>query len=216
MKSMIDSIWHIRGSVPLRPGQDAEEAFTRLDPLFATRGTTHRRDGDTLTFHKKDQEAQDKLSIFDGGTLRVEAGPGGRALRYNMKSRALLYCFLAPLLFLAIAQVTVLIGQYEANAAKAEESDKKEKAEDEDLPQHFIDAALGAPVPEKPSADDAEEDKGPKPTAAYIFAGIFAALYVVGRILESWLVKSLFRRRLSGDTGDIRASGDTPGTRLPV
>ena len=71
-------IWHIRGSVELAPGQSSDEAFERLAPLFRQTGTSHERTGDTLTFRKKDQAAQDKMSIFDGGVLWVErqaAGP---------------------------------------------------------------------------------------------------------------------------------------------
>lgn len=36
-------------------------------------------------------------------------------------------------------------------------------------------------------------------TPGYVFAGIFAALYVVGRILEPRLIRSVFRKSLSGD-----------------
>lgn len=35
-------------------------------------------------------------------------------------------------------------------------------------------------------------------TPAYVFAGIFSALYVAGRILEPWLIKNAFLKRLSG------------------
>ena len=65
-----------------------------------------------------------------------------------------------------------------------------------------IDKALGAPEPEKPGKKDAnkgdDDHKKPSPTAAYVFAAIFATLYVIGRILEDRLVKTLFRRRLLG------------------
>jgi len=43
------------------------DAFDRLDPLFRQTGTSHERTDDTLVFRKKDQAAQDKMSIFDGG-----------------------------------------------------------------------------------------------------------------------------------------------------
>jgi hypothetical protein len=67
------------------------------------------------------------------------------------------------------------------------------------MPMNPIDKALGAPAPEPAKKDDAdmeEERKKPSPTPAYVFAGIFAALYVVGRILEDRLVKALFKRNL--------------------
>ncbi|WP_103094023.1 hypothetical protein [Novosphingobium guangzhouense] len=34
---------------------------------------------------------------------------------------------------------------------------------------------------------------------AFVFAGIFATLYVVGRILEPWLIRSVFRKNLGPD-----------------
>ena len=36
-----------------------------------------------------------------------------------------------------------------------------------------------------------------RPTAAYVFAALFALLYVVGRVLESRLIKSLFKKGLA-------------------
>lgn len=205
----IDWIWHIRGSVPLGPGQSSDEAFDRLDPLFRERDTHHDRAHDTLTFRKSNQAPQDKMSIFDGGVLWIERPATGPRLRYDLSSRMLLFCFLAPLLFLAFAQLNVVIGildkpsAEEAAAEKKAEEDEKKNAE---RPQNPIDKFLGAPAPEKPEEDDdeeekkeeEEEDKGPSPTPAYVFAGIFAALYVGGRLLEQWLIKSVFRKRLSG------------------
>lgn len=194
----IDWIWHIRGSLALAPDQSSDEAFGRLDPLFRQTGTSHEWTNDTLTFRKKDQAAQDKMSIFDGGVLRIERGAAGPVLHYHLISRALLACFLAPLLFLALAQMTIALGGFEKTAAEA--ASKKPDKKDAELPQNPIDKALGAPAPEKPKKDDKseEEDKKPSPTSAYVFAAIFAALYIVGRILEPWLVKALFKKRLLG------------------
>jgi hypothetical protein len=227
----IDWIWHVRGSLALAPGQSGDDAFDRLDPLFRQTGTSHERADGTLTFRKKNQAAQDKMSIFDGGVLRIEQGTAGPVLRYHLTSRALLFCFLAPLLFLGFAQLTIAVGTYEKAAAQAAgksgkeaEAAKKKKAEQEkkdkekaERPMNPIDAFLGAPAPEKPKTDDKDktgkgkggkdgkgkedEDKGkkaPSPTPAYVFAGIFATLYLVGRILEDRLIRSLFRKRLAG------------------
>jgi hypothetical protein len=193
----IDWIWHIRGSLALAAGQTSDEAFGRLAPLFRQTGTSHDRTHDTLSFRKKDQAAQDKMSIFDGGVLRIEKGPAGPVLHYHLTSRALLFCFLAPLLFLGFAQLTIAMGKLERSPAEATEkkSDKKDAA----FPQHPIDKALGAPAPEKPDKEDAEEeDKKPSPTSAYVFAAIFAVLYVGGRILEQRLVRALFKKSLLG------------------
>ena len=207
----IDWIWQIRGSVALAPGQSSDDAFDRLDPLFRAGGTSHDRTTDTLTFRKRDQAAQDKMSIFDGGVLWVEQGVAGAVLRYRLTSRALLFCFLAPLMFLAFAQLTIAVANHEKAVAEAAEksgkADAKKKAEKKDvvLPQNPIDKALGAPAPEKPKTakekakdkkDKDKKDKGPSPTPAYVFAGIFATLYVVGRVLEDWLIRKRFRERL--------------------
>lgn len=202
----IDWIWHVRGSLALAPEQSSDEAFDRLDSLFRQTGTSHERTNDTLTFRKKDQAAQDKMSVFDHGVLRIESGAAGPVLRYHLISRILLFCFLAPLLFLAIAQLTIFIGNHQKSSAdaaaksgKAADAQKKPEAKKPDVPMNPIDKALGAPAPEKPKKDGdkkKDDDDKPSPTSAYVFAAMFATLYVIGRILEDRLVKALFRKRL--------------------
>lgn len=198
---LIDWIWHVRGSVALVPELSRDEAFDRLDPVFRQTGTSHERAGDTMVFHKKDQAAQDKMSIFDSGVLTVENGVMGPVLRYHLVSRALLFCFLAPLLFLAMARATIALGEHQqAVAAAAKTGKAPKKPEKPMLPMNPIDKALGSPAPEDPNKKDAakkeEGKKKPSPTPAYVFAGIFATLYLVGRLLEDWLVRRLFRKRL--------------------
>jgi hypothetical protein len=198
----IDWIWHIRGSLVLAPGLSGNQAFDRLDPLFRQTGTSHERTSDTLTFRKKDQAAQDKMSVFDNGVLRIERGAAGAVLRYHLISRALLFCFLAPLLFLGIAQFTIIVVEHQKASTDAAKSEKKDAKKDTPLPLNPIDKALGAPAPEKPKKDGADKAEGknkkPSPTPAYVFAGIFAFLYLVGRILEDRLIKAQFRKRLLG------------------
>ena len=222
---LINWIWHVRGSLALAPGQSSDEAFDSLAPLFRETGTSHERSDDTLTFRKKDQAAQDKMSVFDSGVLRIEKDATGPVLRYHLVSRALLFCFLLVPLFLGIAQFTIVMGKFQKPAADAAatsgktagapkagvskkaaakvEADKKAEADKAaPVPLNPIDKFLGAPEPEKPKKGD--EDKGgrrnkkPSPTPAYVFAAIFAALYVIGRILEDRLIKTQFRRRLLG------------------
>jgi hypothetical protein len=200
----INWIWEIRGSLALAPKQSSDEAFNRLDPFFRETGTTFERTNDTLIFRKKGQHAQDKMSVFDGGVLQIERGAGGPVLRYHLTSRALLFCFLAPLLFLGFAQLTIAVGNLEKTSADAAEKADEEKDPAEkyaNIPLHPIDEFLGAPAPEKPKKDDKEkkeDDKKPSPTPAYVFAGIFATLYVVGRVLEDRLIKARFRKKLLG------------------
>jgi hypothetical protein len=195
----IDWIWHIRGSLVLAPGQSGDQAFDRLDPLFRQTGTSHQRTSDTLTFRKKDQAAQDKMSVFDGGVLRIEGGATGAVLRYHLTSRALLFCFLAPLLFLGIAQFTIVVVKHQKPSTDAAKSEKKDA---QMPPMNPIDKALGAPAPEKPKKDGADKAEGknkkPSPTPAYVFAAIFAFLYLAGRILEDRLIKAQFKKRLLG------------------
>jgi hypothetical protein len=194
----IDWIWHIRGSLALAPGQSGNQAFDRLDPLFRQTGTSHERTSDKLTFRKKDQAAQDKMSVFDGGVLRIERGAAGSVLRYHLISRALLFCFLAPLLFLAIAQFTTFVVKHQKPSTDAAKSEKK----DAQVTMNPIDKALGAPAPDKPKKNGEDKVEGknkkPSPTPAYVFAAIFAILYGVGRILEDRLIKAQFKRRLLG------------------
>lgn len=203
----IDWIWHVRGSAALAPGRSADDAFDKLYPLFRQPGTSHERTGDTLVFSKKDQAAQDKMSVFDAGTLKIEKDEAGPVLRYDLISRALLYCFLAPLLFLGIAQITIAIGVQEKASAAAEKAAgraKKPEVKKPDAPMNPVDKFLGAPAPDKSKKkdDDGDDGEGPKkkrsPTPAYVFAAIFAALYVGGRILEDRLVNALFRKHLLG------------------
>lgn len=205
----IDWIWHVRGSLALAPGQSVDDAFERLRPLFRQTGTSHEEAQDTLTFRKKDQAAQDRMAVFDGGVLRIERGGAGSVLHYRLTSRALLACFLAPLLFLGFGQLTIALGKLEApteEARSGKDAAKKDKKDEAARPMNSIDKFLGAPEPEKPEKDEAKkkqkakeaQEKKHSPTSAYVFAGIFAALYVVGRVLEDRQVKSLFRRSLSG------------------
>ncbi len=197
----IDWIWHIRGSLTLAPDQSSDEAFDRLDPLFHETGTSHERTGNTLTFRKKDPAAQDKMSVFDGGVLRVEKSAAGPVLRYQLASRALLFCFLAPLLFLGFAQLTIALGKFEKPSTEASDKSKKAEKKEPVTPMNPIDKFLGAPAPEKPKKDEdkpGRRGKKPSATPAYVFAAIFAFLYLVGRILEDRLVRSLFSKRLLG------------------
>lgn len=195
----IDWIWHVRGSLALAPGQSGDEAFARLDPLFHEFGTTYERSSSTLTFSKKDQPAQDKMAVFDSGTVQIQDTAGGQVLHYRLASRALLFCFLMPLLFLGFAQLTIALGTLEkppvaGASGQAKDATDKKKPE---MRLNPIDKALGAPEPEKPKDGAANKpEKKQTPTAAYVFAAIFAVLYGVGRILEDRLVKRLFAKRL--------------------
>lgn len=205
----IDRIWRAKGSLPLETPLSPAEAFSRLDPLFSTDNTVYGIDGDTLSYRNRNPAAQNKLATFNRGTLRI--ADGGSKLLYDLTSPALLFCFLAPLLFLAFGQFIVVLGEYEkptpAEAAKEEAKAKKEEEALAKTPMNPIDKFLGAPAPDKPKKDDEkkkgkEKEKGGNkrsPTSSYVFAGIFAFLYIVGRILEPWLIRRTFRKALAGE-----------------
>jgi hypothetical protein len=137
------------------------------------------------------------MSVFDRGDLRIETDAAGSALHYHLTSRALLFCFLAPFLFLCIAQLTIAVNKLDKPALEPAKPSVV-------TPMNPIDKALGAPAPLPEPSNEADrrlkaEEKKPSPTAAYVFAGIFALLYVVGRILEERLVSALFRKNLLGN-----------------
>ncbi|WP_420139112.1 hypothetical protein [Sphingomonas sp.] len=210
----IDWIWRVRGRLPLQPSQSAAQAFGRLESLFEEKNTTYRIDGDTLTFTKKNQLPQDKMSIFDNGTLRVTGG----VLRYDMMSRALLACFLAPLLFFALGRIGVAVDQWrnppEVVKAKAEAAKKRSRVKPEDVPMNPVDKFLGAPQPDKKKGGEqiGKRNRKPSMTTAYVIMGVFFALWVGGRILEHRLIHLRFRRKLAIEDATAPLWGDQDGT----
>lgn len=197
MRQYLEPIWHVRGQVALPP-EAAGSVFERLAPLFDQPGTSVEQDGDRLRFAKRDPVAQDRMAVFETGELQVTTGSEGPALHYHLVSRALLFCFLAPLLFLGFAGLAATLYPDAPAEKKAEKPEAKPPR-----PLHPIDQWLGAPAPEKPGArkDGKEEGGGkrgkkPSPTPGYVFAGLFAALYAIGRVLEARLVNRLFQRQL--------------------
>ena len=215
----IDRIWRASGEVAITEPLTAEEAFQRLDPLFQTPGTTYAVDGNTLHYSKHNPAAQDKLATFTSGALRVEQNMDGTSrLLFHVKSTALLMCFLAPLLFLGFGQLMVAINAWENSGAQAVETLEKKK--DEDKPKakpelHPLDKLLGAPEPEDPAKKkEKNKDKDKKkekfdPTRAYVLAGLFFLIYLVGRVLEPWLLKRTLRAALANALDQPQA----PATR---
>lgn len=199
----LDMIWRVRGEVPIDPALTPEEAFARLDPLLRTPGTTLVADNGTLAYAKHNPAAQDKFATFTRGRLWIERAGAGAVLRFDLFSHALLLCFLAPLLFLGFAQLAVTVNAYEAAAAKAEEAAQKGKKKDEEKPQPIkklnpVDEFLGAPAPEDPNKKKDKKDEGRHaPEPGYFLAGLFAALYVLGRWLEPFLARRRFRAALA-------------------
>lgn len=199
---LVDHIWRVRGEVPIDPALSPQEAFARLEPLVNTPGTRLAVEGEALIYAKHNPAAQDKLATFTRGRLWIERAGAGAVLRFDLFSHALLLCFLTPLLFLGFAQLAVTINAYEKASEEASEKAKK----DEDKPKpvkklHPVDEFLGAPAPEDPNKkkDEKKKDEGRhSPEPGYFLAGLFAAIYLVGRWLEPWLVRRRFRAALAG------------------
>lgn len=201
--NLINWIWHVRGNLTVPAQQTSGEAFGKMEPLFQEVGTTHELKGDSLIFTKTNQPSQDKMAVFDNGVLSIENKKEGSVLRYDLTSKTLLFCFLAPFFFLAMAELTVVVKHLQKPSTEVSQSAvEKQKEKDKEaryLIQSPIDKALGVPAPEQKTDKDDEKQGKRKlsPVAAYVFAGIFSVLYVIGRISEALSVKSLFRRYFS-------------------
>lgn len=197
----IDHIWRVRGALPIDPALTADEAFARLAPLLDTPGTSLAVEGEALTYAKHNPAAQDKLATFTRGRLWIERAGAGAVLRFDLFSHALLLCFLAPLLFLGFAQLAVTINAYEKAAEQAEKAKAGDKKKDDKKKPPVakklnpVDEFLGAPAPEDPAKKkDKKKDEGRhSPEPGYYIAGIFFALYLIGRWLEPWLARRRFR-----------------------
>jgi len=203
----IEWIWRIKGDLPIDPLRSADNVFGKLDDLFQEKDTNYWVEGDTLTFTKKNQLPQDKMSVFDRGTLRAANG----MLHYDLVSRALLACFLAPLLFFAAGHIGVAFDAWrnppEVVKAKAEAAKKRSKIKPETVPMNAVDKFLGAPKPEKKKGADemGKRNRKPSMTTAYVFMGIFAALWALGRVFEHMRIHAQFRKRLGDDPLSVAA-----------
>jgi hypothetical protein len=203
---LIDRIWRVRGEMPLDPPLASDEAFARLDPLFNTPGTTYAVEGDSLSYTKRNPNAQDKLATFTRGTLRIEQRDSRTVLQFDLSSTALLLCFLAPLLFLGFAQAAITINAWEAASIEAEDKAKKDDEKPKPVKKlNPVDEFLGAPAPEDPNKKkdkDKDKDEGRhSPDEAYVLAGLFFVVYLVGRWLEPWLIRRRFRKALATPPG---------------
>ena len=216
----IERIWRVNSSLTLDEPLAAEDVFARLDPLFQTQGAQYSIKGDTLTYSKTNPAAQDKLATFTSGTINAEQTVDGTRVSYDVASTALLLCFLAPLFFLAIGQFAAFINEIEKpglieRQAEAEAEKEKEEEAKKAIEYHWIDQLLGASKPEEPSEDEEGEDAregassdgeeeedevegNHSPETAYVFAGIFFVIFLVGRVLEPYLLKRTFRAALAG------------------
>ncbi len=210
---VIDHIWRSRGKLELEADVTRDEALERLSVLFDPDELQIDRANGTLGYRKPNPAAQDRLATFSNGVLHLEENGRAKALRYDVGSPALLLTFLAPLLFLALAQATVGLGQWEESKATEEE---KANDEDDDKPGelHWIDTMLGAPAPEEPDKDEEEEEDNEdySPETAYGLAALFALIYLVGRFLEPRLFRKTLRNAIANGPSGPRLQEGMPGT----
>ena len=194
---VIDRIWRSRGVLPVEPPLPAPEILDRLSGLFDEGEFEIDRANRRLGYRKPNPAAQDKLATFSNGSLELAGDNQSQLLRYDVGSPALLLTFLAPLLFLALAQGFVMLGQWEESkeASQAEEEDEEDEEPGE---LHWFDQMLGAPAPEDPDEDEEEdeEDDDYSPRDAYGLAALFALFYLVGRFLEPYLFRKTLRRTI--------------------
>lgn len=210
----IDRIWKTRGFITLDPPASRKEVFAKLGPLLEEAGTSHDTEGATLTYVKENPAAQDKLATFSSGTLKVAEEVGELRLYYELSSPALRLVFLAPLFFLLMGWGLSTLSDYErvqdeiAKQAKEADDSKKDEEKDEAEPRNPIDEFLGAPQPQtleekKKLKEEREGEPKHNSKPAFVLAGIFAFLWLVGRFLEPWLVRRSFLRALyPGKYGD--------------
>lgn len=205
----IDRIWTARGHIELDPPRSAADAFARLDPMLQENVTEFVVEGDTLTYEKNNPAAQDKMATFPRGTLQVVQDGGRSLLRYELDSPALLMVFLAPLFFLGFVVAADYVNELEASALEQalEEAAEDDEQEEEPQPLNVIDQWLGAPAPEtlaekqaREEREEAEQDEkqgNHSTTPAKVLAGIFAALWLFGRLFEPWLMRKRLRKALN-------------------
>lgn len=194
---VIDRIWRSRGVVPVEPSLPSGEIFDRLSGLFDEGEFEIDRANRRLDYRKPNPAAQDKLATFSNGSLELTQNDQGQILRYDVGSPALLLTFLAPLLFLALAQGFVMLGQWEESKEASQPEDEDEE-DDKPGELHWIDQMLGAPAPEDPDEEEEEdeEDDDYSPRDAYGLAALFALIYLVGRFLEPYLFRKTVRRTI--------------------
>lgn len=211
----IDRIWVACGTLELDQPLNAREAFDRLAPFFDAKEVELDSSGTTLSYRKANPDAQHKLATFSSGTLEFQTRDDTARIAYRVRSPALLLTFLAPILFLALGQAIVGIGMVN-QAVTAEE---KEDEDEEPGELHWIDQILGAPAPEKDDdneeGDDEEEDEDHSPLRAYGLAGVFALIYLIGRVLEPRLFRSALSKALSGEEQDLGESPKSSAGRTP-
>jgi len=103
---MLDFIWHLRGSVPVDGMGPDETTLDRLERLLERqRKDVSKRGANYLAFENpfwSDMFGPNWLAmgIYDAGRLWIEQGPGGRTLRYDLRSlHGMLFCLFAALVF---------------------------------------------------------------------------------------------------------------------
>lgn len=62
------------------------------------------------------------MAVFDGGVLSIESKKEGSVLQYDLRSKTLLFCFLAPFFFLAMAELTIVVKHLQKSSTEVSQS----------------------------------------------------------------------------------------------
>lgn len=104
---MLDSIWCLRGSVPLNQASSNKATFDGLEHLLnRQRKTIRTRTADEIAFD--DQLWRSffgpnwlAMIMFDRGRFWIESSPAGKKLQYELRSlHAAIFCSCGSLMFL--------------------------------------------------------------------------------------------------------------------
>ncbi len=204
-KRLTDWIWHIHGSVPLDPGQSPTRRSTARSAVPHT-GTARERNGDTLTFTSATRRRRTGWRCSAAHAV-IEAQAEGWSCAIG-SDKALLYCFLAPLLFLAFAQATVALGKLESPRSRPRSRRRRKTP----APLNPIDKRSARRHPSNPRrrAGDDDKDKKPSPTAAMSSPGSSPRSMRSGRVFEARRVGRCSAQpapRLSSRTARPRSRG---------
>ena len=116
---MIDSLWHLRGSVPLDGVTGGEATLDGLERLLEKqRKPTTERTSDCIAFDDplwRDPYGPNWLAmiLYDHGRFWIEQGAGERRLRYDLRSlHGMIFCLIGSVMFFGVGCASGGIGMF--------------------------------------------------------------------------------------------------------
>lgn len=99
---MWDSLWHLRGSLPIYPEDSDSGVLGRVEALLAVQGKSLTEEGgDFLAFRdplgfNTGGNRWSAMAIYDQGRFWIERGNYGQSLRFDLRSlHGFLFCLAA-------------------------------------------------------------------------------------------------------------------------